>query len=92
MLFAAEVPATPVQAAPLPPPANKPPVAEFPSKVIEIAKPQTPAAKVVPPTKSAPVHLHSSLDDEEVKIPSWLEPLARNAATQAQNELSAKEE
>jgi protein TonB len=92
MLFAAEVPATPVQAAPVPPPANKPPVAEFPSKVIEIAKPQTPAAKVTPPPKGAPVHLHSSLDDEEVKIPSWLEPLARNAATQAQNELSAKEE
>ena len=92
MLFAAEVPATPAHATSVPPPANKPPVAEFSSKVIEIAKPQTPAARVVPPTKSAPVHLQSSLDDEEVKIPSWLEPLARNAATQAQNELSAKEE
>ena len=92
MLFAAEVPATPAQAASVPPPANKPPIAEFPSKVIEIAKPQTPAAKVIPPARSAPVHLQSSLDDEEVKIPSWLEPLARNAATQAQNELSAKEE
>jgi TonB family protein len=90
MLFAAEVPATPVHAAP-PPSANKPAIPEFSSKVVEIAKPQAPAAKVVPP-KSAPVHLPSSLDDEEIKIPSWLEPLARNAATQAQNELSAKEE
>jgi TonB family protein len=91
MLFAAEVPATPVHAAPVQQPASKPPVADFHSKVVEIAKPQPPAAKV-PPPRSAPVNLHSSLDDEEVKIPSWLEPLARNAATQAQNELSAKEE
>jgi TonB family protein len=91
MLFAAEVPATPVHTAPAPP-ANKPPIAEFPSKVVEIAKPQNSPAKVIPPPRNAPVHLPSSLDDGEIKIPSWLEPLARNAATQAQNELSAKEE
>jgi protein TonB len=91
MLFAAEVPATPVHTAPAPP-ANKPPIAEFPSKVVEIAKPQISPAKVVAPPRNAPVHPPSSLDDGEIKIPSWLEPLARNAATQAQNELSAKEE
>jgi protein TonB len=36
----------------------------------------TPAA----PVKLAPLPAKSSLDDEELKIPSWLEPLARNAA------------
>ena len=92
MLFAAEVPATPVKAAPVPPPATKLPIAELSAKVVEIAKPQTPATKVVPPPKNAQVPLQPSLDEEEVKIPSWLEPLARNAATHAQNEASAKEE
>jgi protein TonB len=92
MLFAAEVPATPVQAAPVQPPASKLPMAELSAKVVEIAKPQTPAPKVVAPPKSAHVPLQSSLDDDEVKIPSWLEPLARNAATHAQNEASVKEE
>jgi TonB family protein len=91
MLFAAEVPATPVLTAPAPL-ATKPPIAEFASKVVEIAKPQNSPAKVVPPPRNAPAHLQSTLDDGEIKIPSWLEPLARNAATQAQNELSAKEE
>lgn len=92
MLFAAEVPATPVKAAPVPPPATKVPIAELSAKVVEIAKPQTPATKVVPPPKNAQVPLQPSLDEEEVKIPSWLEPLARNAATHALNEASAKEE
>ena len=92
MLFAAEVPATPVKAAPVPPPATKVPIAELSAKVVEIAKPQTPATKVVPPPKNTQVPLQPSLDEEEVKIPSWLEPLARNAATHAQNEASAKEE
>jgi protein TonB len=92
MLFAAEVPATPVKAVPVPPPATKVPIAELSAKVVEIAKPQTPATKVVPPPKNAQVPLQPSLDEEEVKIPSWLEPLARNAATHAQNEATAKEE
>jgi TonB family protein len=92
MLFAAEVPATPVQAAPVQPPASKLPIAELSAKVVEIAKPQTPAPKMIAPPKSAHVPMQSSLDDEEVKIPSWLEPLARNAATHAQNEDSVKEE
>jgi protein TonB len=92
MLFAAEVPATPVKAMPVPPPATKVPIPELSAKVVEIAKPQTPATKVVPPPRNAQVSLQPSLDEEEVKIPSWLEPLARNAATHAQNEVSAKEE
>jgi protein TonB len=92
MLFAAEVPLTPVKTAPVPPPANRPPIAELSSKVVEMAKPQAPASTLAPPPKTSPFSLQSSLDSEEVKIPSWLEPLARNAATQAQNESIAKEE
>jgi periplasmic protein TonB len=92
MLFAAEVPATPVQAASALPLANKPPIAELSAKVVEIAKPQSPASKLVQQPRTTPIQPHSGLDDEEVKIPSWLEPLARNAATQAQNEAIAKEE
>jgi TonB family protein len=41
-----------------------------------LAKPATPAKPPVAPFKSI-------LDDEEVKVPSWLEPLARNAAISA---------
>ena len=109
MLFAAEVPATPVKAVPVPPAAtSKPPVSELPGKVVEMAKPQAsvqslvqPPAQILPPApaanakttlpKSAPLPSQSPMDDEELKIPSWLEPLARNAATQAQNEPAAKE-
>jgi periplasmic protein TonB len=92
MLFAAEVPATQVQATLVPPPANQPPITELSAKVVEIAKLQTAAPKIVPPPKNPPIQMHSSLDDEQVKIPSWLEPLARNAAAQAQNEAVAREE
>jgi TonB family protein len=92
MLFAAEVPATPIQATPVLPMANKPPVTEVPAKIVDIAKQHIPALKVVPSPKNTPIPIHSSLDDEDVKIPSWLEPLARNAAIQAHNEAAAKEE
>jgi periplasmic protein TonB len=40
-------------------------------------------ASVPAPLKNAPVPPTSSFDDEEVKIPAWLEPLARNAAISA---------
>ncbi|MGB6495839.1 MAG: TonB family protein [Candidatus Acidiferrum sp.] len=49
------------------------------SKVLEMAKPELAPVKVTPPVKMPPP-IKSSLDTEEVKIPSWLEPLARNAA------------
>lgn len=90
MLFAAEVPAIPVQSVPVPPPAQKPSTTVLPAKVVEIAKLPSSAAKVTP--KTTPVQPHSALDDDEVKIPSWLEPLARNAANQGQNESIAKAE
>jgi len=54
-----------------------------PARVMEIAK--APAAEPVPaksaePATPPPVILPPSLDEEELKIPAWLEPLARNAA------------
>ncbi len=39
--------------------------------------------KTAPPARIAPLKMESTLDVEEVKIPSWLEPLARNAAAAA---------
>jgi TonB family protein len=71
-----------VPAAPIAPPA---PV----NKVLEFSRQQNQATKPVSPIKSAPL---TPSDQDEVKIPSWLEPLARNAATHSHNELSAKEE
>jgi len=44
---------------------------------IEVASP------VLASPRSTPAPVKSSFDDEEVKIPAWLEPLARNAAIPA---------
>jgi protein TonB len=51
-------------------------------KVLDIHKAPTPApvAKPVEPAKSVLPPAISSHGDEELKIPEWLEPLARNAA------------
>jgi TonB family protein len=54
-----------------------------PARVLEIAKapePELVAAKPAEPAATPAVHLPTSLDEEELKIPAWLEPLARNAA------------
>jgi protein TonB len=93
MLFAERASA---KAAPPPAPVAKQDVQENTAKILEFVKPEprqvtvTPviheapkntvltAPKAVPPAESAPGK--SLLDEEEVKIPSWLEPLARNAA------------
>jgi TonB family protein len=48
--------------------------------------------KTVPPAKNAPLKMDSTLDVEEVKIPSWLEPLARNAAAAPSPEPAAVDE
>jgi TonB family protein len=52
------------------------PVPPRPPAAPVLAKPATPAKVSVAPFKSL-------LDDEEVKVPSWLEPLARNATIPA---------
>jgi TonB family protein len=59
------------------------------NKVLEFSRPQSQNTKSVAPVKSAPL---TPAEQDEVKIPSWLEPLARNAATHSQNELTAKDE
>jgi TonB family protein len=43
-------------------------------------EPAPPVAEVVEPSESTPATKISSLEDEELKIPAWLEPLARNAS------------
>jgi len=48
-----------------------------------MAKPEPAAPKAAPAAKDAASPTVSFLDTEEVKIPSWLEPLARNAAAPA---------
>ena len=62
---------------------------DAPNKVIEMGK-QQPPARIAPPVS---VNSSSaSLEADEVKIPSWLEPLARNAATHGQNDVATREE
>jgi protein TonB len=70
-----------------PPPSKQP--SESSAKVIDIARSQAPA-KVTAPTSSK--SSSAGLEADEVKIPSWLEPLARNAATPAQNGIDTREE
>jgi len=41
------------------------------------------ASPILASPRSTPAAVKSSFDDEEVKIPAWLEPLARNAAIPA---------
>ena len=62
-----------------------------PSALAENAAPMsaTPPVKLIPPAPAAT--RTSTLESEEVKIPSWLEPLARNAAV-APVEIRTKEE
>lgn len=77
-------------------PASKQELGDAAARIFEMASEERAAVKVetepaksdvsspaqtAPKTSQAPVT--SSFDDEEVKIPAWLEPLARNAATPA---------
>ncbi len=77
MLFSAAPAAK--SASPAPPPEAKS-ISGVSAKVIEIAKSEPSPVKSAPIAKAVPPPIKSSLDTEEVKIPSWLEPLARNAA------------
>jgi TonB family protein len=83
MLFGANPTATPKPPAPAvsQPASETKPAASLTSKVLEMAKPEPLAPpKLSPVSKATVPPAKSSLDTEEVKIPSWLEPLARNAA------------
>jgi TonB family protein len=71
-------------AAPTTKPALEPKVVSGVARqIFEIAKSEPAPVKIAPPAKTLPPQIKSSLDTEEVKIPSWLEPLARNAAAPA---------
>ena len=88
MLFNAAPAATPAPPAPALDSKNIPGVD---SKVFEIAKPEPSPVKLAAPARTAPPPIKSTLDTEEVKIPSWLEPLARNAAAASTQELGERE-
>ena len=62
--------------------------------MVDISKPKIKAETPLSSTKNSAVTSKSILDSDEVKIPSWLEPLARNAAaaSAALPELTAKEQ
>jgi TonB family protein len=62
--------------------------------VVEISKSKSATLEVVAPAKNAAPPAKSILDSDEVKIPSWLEPLARNAAipSAALPEVASKQE
>jgi TonB family protein len=77
-------------------PPSKQELGSVAARIFEIASEEPKAAKVEPepanlelnsPQHTAPRNTQapatSSFDDEEVKIPAWLEPLARNAAIPA---------
>jgi periplasmic protein TonB len=80
LLFSAAPTAKPIPATPAP---DSKVVSGVAAQVLEIAKAESVPVKVAPPVKTSPPPIKSSLDTEEVKIPSWLEPLARNAAAPA---------
>src|SRR5690349_6488058 len=53
------------------------------AKLFELASSDTETARAATPVKTSQPPVSSSFETEEVKIPSWLEPLARNAAIPA---------
>jgi periplasmic protein TonB len=83
MLFSATPTAKPAAPAPGGPALDVKAVSNVTAQVLEIAKSEPLPIKAAPPAKTPPPPIKSSLDTEEVKIPSWLEPLARNAAAPA---------
>ena len=83
MLFSATPAAKPATPAPVVPALDAKAVSNVTAQVLEIAKSEPLPIKAAPPAKTPPPPIKSSLDTEEVKIPSWLEPLARNAAAPA---------
>jgi TonB family protein len=94
MLFTHTAQTKPAQQPPVAPAKGIPAVPSAASKVIELASNETrpQVAKPVDMHKSAPPPVKTLLDNEELKIPAWLEPLARNAsATASTQELIEKE-
>jgi len=89
MLFsgaAAAPPAVSAQTPHAPPAVMQKELAVGAAKALELSHARAPEpvpAKAVEPVKLGPPPVKSPLDKEELRIPAWLEPLARNAATPA---------
>jgi TonB family protein len=83
LLFSETPTAPPTPPAPVMPALDPKAISGVASQVLEMAKAEPAAVKTAPPARPVPPPMKSSLDTEEVKIPSWLEPLARNAASPA---------
>jgi TonB family protein len=92
LLWAAPPAAKAAQSAPAAPVVSKSAMLDAAAKVLEISKKDPARPQAVPPAKTSPLKMEPALDVEEVKIPSWLEPLARNAAIPAPQEVPAKSE
>ena len=82
LLFAEKTVEKHASASPPPPAADSKPYDPFAEIVQFKAKTEPPPAPVkrAEPAKIVPPPVTSLLDDQELKIPSWLEPLSRNAA------------
>src|SRR5882762_10400059 len=76
---AAPAPAT-VQIPHAPPVVIQKELAQSAAKVLEASQIHTPEPAPAEPAKLEPRPAKSSLADEQLKIPAWLEPLARNAS------------
>jgi len=89
MLFSgapAAPPAVSAQTPHAPPAVMRKELAVGAAKALELSHARAPEpvpAKPVEPVKLGPPPVKSPLDKEELRIPAWLEPLARNAATPA---------
>jgi TonB family protein len=91
-LFTATPAAPPVVAVQIPqrpPVAKQKELADSAAKVSEMSRthvPEPAPAKPVAPMKLDPLPTNPARDEEVLKIPAWLEPLARNAAAPTSNE------
>src|SRR5713101_4506586 len=98
LLFSGAAPtpsAKPVQHSQALPVAEKRPPAIPAAKVVEFTETPEPGPVWTRPVEHAKIAApsqKSSLDDEELKIPAWLEPLARNAAVPASTEEPVEKE
>jgi TonB family protein len=80
---AATPPAKPAEVTPAVPIVEKKEILEAAAQLLEIAQAPEPAPvleKTAEPVVTPAALSPTSLDEEELKIPAWLEPLARNAA------------
>ncbi|HXC87610.1 MAG TPA: TonB family protein [Candidatus Cybelea sp.] len=92
MLFSAAPTAKPAPPRPAVPARDPEVVSSLARQVFEVRKSEPAPLKAASLAKTIPPQMKSSLDTEEVKIPSWLEPLARNAAApQSTQELVERE-